>query len=91
MPAKKTVKEKLIVEQVEFETFEEAIENIKQDLIAESTLQQPAPVEEQPVSQKKSHPARPMPQAKEQYDLNLVVVSGVIGRASCRERVSIDV
>ena len=30
-------------------------------------------------TKKKNHPARPIPQAREQFDLNLVVVSGVIG------------
>ncbi|MCJ7435852.1 MAG: hypothetical protein MUO77_20420, partial [Anaerolineales bacterium] len=73
-----------MVEPVKPHTFEEAYkevqqfiqsEKIKQELIAQPVIHQlilpPAP--------KRNHPARPLPQAKEQYDLNLVVISGVIG------------
>ncbi len=88
---KKIAKEKPVDEQVEFETFEEAFERVvqvEQEAIAQSDLQQLIPAEEKQVEQKeieqasapkKNHSVRPMPQAKEQYDLNLVVVSGVIG------------
>ena len=88
---KKTAKEKHVVEQVEQETFEEAFERVvqvEQEAIAQSNSQQLIPAEEKQVEQKeieqasapkKNHSVRPMPQAKEQYDLNLVVVSGVIG------------
>jgi hypothetical protein len=62
-------------------------EKIEQELIADSAepqlvLAEEMPVEQetivQPAAPKKAYPARPIPQAKEQYDLNLVVVSGVI-------------
>jgi hypothetical protein len=97
-PTKKTTKEKLVIEQiveqvqqVEFETFEEAFERVaqvEQAAIAQSDSQQLILAEEQTVEQKaitqpsiqkKNYPARSIPQAREQFDLNLVVVSGVIG------------
>ena len=61
-------------EQVEFATQEDPAAS---KILSELTRHIALTVEEP--AQKRSHPARPMPQAKEQYDLNLVVVSGVIG------------
>ena len=60
---------------------------VEQEAIAQSDSQQLILAEEKPVEQEaiapytseEVYPARPIPQAKEQYDLNLVVVSGVIG------------
>ena len=83
---KKTAKEKVfieeLVEQVETEIPEELVENIKQELVEQPVLQQEILVmahdESKPSIPQRDHPARPIPQAKEQYDLNLVVVSGVI-------------
>ena len=82
-------------EDVEIETFEDVVEQVEQEAITQSVMQQLTPAEEKPVEQeaalpvihqlilppapKRNHPARPLPQAKEQYDLNLVVISGVIG------------
>jgi hypothetical protein len=90
MPTKKTTavkkitEEKHVIEQVEVEPFEEVIETNKQDLPVESTLQQVAPAEKEPVEQEAIAPstrlsAQSFPQTREQYDLNRIVVSGVIG------------
>ena len=71
---KKTAEEKPVIEQ--------AVEQVEQEAIVQPAIQQEAlPIvlaEEKPSIAKRDHPARPIPQAKEQYDLNLVVASGVI-------------
>jgi len=68
---KKTAQEILVIENVtEQVELEEIVPPLVQHqlLLAAETSSVP----------KRSHPARPFPQAKEQYDLNLFVGSGVI-------------
>ncbi|MBV5322876.1 MAG: hypothetical protein JZU60_03480, partial [Ilumatobacteraceae bacterium] len=55
-------------------------ERVEINVIAKPVLtQQLMLAAPQPYPPKKDHPARPLPQAREQYDLNQVVVNGVIG------------
>ena len=72
------------VQQVETEIIEEPARQVMFSPLEEFTKQVVQVIEEQAAAQsapspkKKNHPARPMPQAREQFDLNQVVLSGVI-------------
>jgi hypothetical protein len=84
---KKTAMEKTVIEQIEeVEIAQPALQQLalaeekpsaEQESTPQFALQQQIPVESKTFP-KKIHPARPLPQAREQYDLNLVVASGVI-------------
>jgi hypothetical protein len=88
---KKAPEEKPVIEEVVEQIEQVQQEAIAQPIIQQLVLDEEKPVEQEaiaqpvihqlilPPAQKKNHPARPLPQAKEQYDLNLVVISGVIG------------
>jgi len=87
---KKAPEEKPVIEEVVEQIEQVQQEAIAQPIIQQLVLDEEKPVEQEAIAQpvihqlilppapKKNHPARPIPQAKEQYDLNLVVASGVI-------------
>jgi hypothetical protein len=87
MPAKKTAKAKTgIEEQVVDATVPDGAEDMEQETPSDSgpalleDIQQDHQVMEEIPAEplKQRRPARPMPQAREQFDLNQVVASGVI-------------
>ena len=91
MPTKKTstrktaavpkpVEEELIIEEAVEQLVQEIVERVEIEVITQPALTtQLMLAAPKPPLAKRDHPARPMPQAREQFDLNLVVASGVIG------------
>jgi len=82
MPVKKTTTKKTAAVKKaaqEIPIIENITEQVEQEEIAPPLVQQQLLLAAETSSvPKRSHPARPIPQAKEQYDLNLFVGSGVI-------------
>ena len=69
-----------IAEPVSLQLIPREEEQVEMEAIAKPVLtQQLMLAAPKHLAPKKEHPARPLPQAREQYDLNQVVVSGVIG------------
>ena len=76
----KTAEEELIIEEAVEQVAEEIVEQVEMKVITQPVLTpQLMLAAPKPPPAKRDHPARPMPQAREQFDLNLVVASGVIG------------
>ncbi len=77
---KKTAEEQPLIEKVVEQVAQDIVEQVEIEVITQPALTtQLMLAAPKPPLAKRDHPARPMPQAREQFDLNLVVASGVIG------------